>query len=264
MQSFEYRRPASVAEAVRALGADPGSRALAGGQSMLAAMKLGLSAPSGIVDLSQVPGLRTLRIDGERLVIGAMATHAAVAASAEARHLIPSIAALAGGIADRAVRTMGTLGGSLANADPAACWPAGVLALGATIHTDRRAIAADDFFRSLYETALAPDELIVSVSFPRPERAAYVKFKHPASRFALVGVCVARGPMGLRVAVTGAGPTVFRATAVEQALAAEFTPASAERATVSPEGLNTDMHGSAEYRAHLIPVLAARAMAAAR
>lgn len=263
MQPFAFQRPASVADAVRALGANDDGRALAGGQSLIAAMKLGLSSPGELVDLSQVAELRGIRVDGDRLVIGAMATHAAIAASPDVQRLIPSVAELSGGIGDRQVRTMGTIGGSLANSDPAACWPAGVLGLGATIHTDRRTIAADDFFKGLYETALGQGELITAVSFPKPECGAYVKFKQPASRFALVGVFVSKGPAGVRVAVTGAGAAVFRATSIEAALSADWSPAAAERAAVSAAGLNTDLHGSAEYRAHLIPVLAARAVAAA-
>jgi carbon-monoxide dehydrogenase medium subunit len=194
--------------------------------------------------------------------IGAMTTHAAVAASAEVAKAIPALADLAGRIGDRQVRNRGTLGGSLANNDPAACYPAAVLALSATIHTNRRTIAADDFFRGLYETALHEGELITAVSFPVPEKAAWQKFKQPASRFSLVGVFVSKGSAGVRVAVTGAGPCVFRAGALEARLAAGWSAAALQGATVSADGLNSDLHGSAEYRAALIPVLAARAVAA--
>lgn len=263
MQAFEYHRPASVADAVRALADAGDGRPLAGGQSLLAAMKLGLSAPSDLVDLSQVQELRGIRIDGDRVVIGAMSTHANVAASPEVQRAIPALADLARGIGDRQVRTMGTLGGSLANADPAACYPAAVLGLGATIHTDRRTIDGDGFFTGLYETALQPGELITAVSFRIPEKAAYEKFRQPASRFALVGVFVSKGAGGVRVAVTGAGACAFRCQPLEAALSAEWSPAAAERVSIPASGLNSDLHGSAEYRAHLIPVLAARAVAAA-
>lgn len=263
MQGFEYHRPESVADAARMLGAAEDGRLLAGGQSLLAAMKLGLSAPSDLVDLSRLTDLRHVRVEGDRVVIGAMTTHAAVAASAELQRAIPGLADLAAHIGDRAVRTMGTIGGSIANADPAACYPCAVVALGASIHTDRRTIAGGDFFRGLYETALDPGELIVAVEFPIPRKAAYEKFKQPASRFALVGVFAALTDQGARVGVTGAGPCAFRATSVEQALGAEWSQAAAERATVPADDLNTDLHGSAEYRAHLIPVLAGRAVAKA-
>ena len=239
------------------------ARYLAGGQSLLPAMKLGLAAPSDLIALAQLPGGNAIAVDGDRLRIGAMTPHAVVAASADVRQRIPALAALADGIGDPAVRTRGTLGGSLAQNDPAACYPAAVLGLGATVHTDRRSIAADDFFKGLYETALQPGEIITSVSFPIPEKAAWQKFKQPASRFSIVGVFVAKTAAGVRVAVTGAGACVFRATDIEKALAAGWSPAAAQAVTVSDEGLNSDLHGSALYRAALIPVLAARAVAAA-
>ena len=261
MEGFELHRPASLQDALAALkGADDG-RALAGGQSLLAAMKLGLSAPSDLVDLAKVEDLRGIRVEGGRLIIGAMTTHAAVAASPEARGAIPGLAELAEWIGDRAVRNMGTIGGSIANADPAACYPSAVVALSATIRTDRRELSGDDFFKGLYETALEPGELITAVEFPIPKKAAYQKFRQPASRFPLVGVFVALTDAGARVGVTGAGACAFRATSVEQALDAEWSQASAERASVPADDLNSDLHGSAEYRAHLIPVLAGRAVA---
>jgi carbon-monoxide dehydrogenase medium subunit len=197
------------------------------------------------------------------VTIGAMTTHAAVAASQDVAAAIPALADLAGKIGDRQVRNRGTIGGSLANNDPAACYPAAVLALNATIHTDRRSIAADDFFKGLYETALAAGEVITSVSFPIPEKAAWQKFVQPASRFSLVGVFVAKTGGSVRVAVTGAGACVFRASAVEAALAANWSQAAAAGVKVSDAGLNSDLHGSAAYRAALIPVLAGRAVAAA-
>ncbi len=263
METFAYHRPATVADAVRALGAGADGKLLAGGQTLLASMKLGLTAPSDLVDLGGVAALHGIRMEGDKLVIGAMTRHAEVANSADVRAAIPALAAVAEGIGDRQVRNAGTLGGSLANADPAADYPAAVLGLGAEIRTDRRTIAADDFFRSLFETALEPGELIVSVAFPKPQRAAYVKFLQPASRFALVGVFVAQTAGGARVAVTGAGPCAFRVTALESALTTRFSPDECKGITIAPDGLNTDLHGSAQYRAHLIPVLARRAVAAA-
>jgi carbon-monoxide dehydrogenase medium subunit len=224
-------------------------------------MKLGLAAPETLVDIGCIAELKDIRIEAGEVVIGALATHARVAASAEVTQAIPVLARLAGDIGDRQVRHRGTLGGSLANNDPAACYPAAVLGLGATIRTDRRRIAADDFFTGLYETALEADELIVSVSFPIPPQAGWEKFKQPASRFSLVGVFVSRSADGARVAVTGAGAGVMRVAALEEALAAQWSVAACEGVVVSPEGLNNDLHGSAEYRAALIPVLAARAVA---
>jgi carbon-monoxide dehydrogenase medium subunit len=262
MQAFAYQSPSSLADAQKALGTS-GAKLLAGGQSLLPAMKLGLAAPEALVDLGAIAELKSIRVGGGTVTLGAMATHASVAESQAVRDTIPALAELAGNIGDRQVRNRGTIGGSLANADPAADYPAAVLALGATIHTDRRTIAADDFFKGLYETALADGEIITSVSFPVPQKAAWQKFKQPASRFSLVGVFVAQGPQGVRVAVTGAGPTVFRIKALEDKLAASWSPASCDGVKIDASGLNSDLHGSAEYRAALIPVLAKRAVAAA-
>ena len=259
MQTFAYDTPASVADAARAAAADD-AKLIAGGQSLLAAMKLGLAAPSTLVDLGQVSGLAGITVANGAVRIGAMTTHAAVAASAEVQQAIPALADLAGKIGDRQVRNRGTLGGSLANNDPAACYPAAVLGLGATVHTDRRDIAADDFFQGLYTTALETGEVITAVSFPIPEKAGWQKFKQPASRFSLVGVFVSKGPKGVRVAVTGAGAGVFRASGLEARLAASWSAAALAGATVPADDLNSDLHGSAEYRAALIPVLAARAV----
>lgn len=259
MQAFAYQTPASVADAVKAAGAD-GAKLVAGGQSLLPSMKLGLAAPEALIDLAGVSGLSGISVAGGVVKIGAMTTHAAVAASAEVQKAIPALADLAGKIGDRQVRNRGTIGGSLANNDPAACYPAAVLGLGATVHTDRRDIAADDFFQGVYTTALAENELITAVSFPIPEKAGWQKFKQPASRFSLVGVFVSQGPTGVRVAVTGGGNGVFRATALEAKLASNYAAAALAGATVSADGLNGDLHGSAEYRAALIPVLAARAV----
>jgi aerobic carbon-monoxide dehydrogenase medium subunit len=261
MYAFDYQRPANVADAKAALGND--ARYLAGGQSLIQAMKLRLSQSATLVDLGSVKELKAIRMEGANLVIGAMATHAAVGASAEVMRASPALAELAAGIGDPMVRNMGTIGGSIANADPAACYPAGVLALNATIHTNQRTIPADAFFTGLYETALQPGELITAVSFPPAQKAAYIKYKQPASRFALIGVFVAQTAGGVRVAVTGAKGSVFRATAIEAALAKSFTAESAKNVKMPTTDINSDMHGSAEYRAAMISVMASRAVAAA-
>jgi carbon-monoxide dehydrogenase medium subunit len=263
MNNFQFHRPATVADAVRALAGTNDGRFLAGGQSLLPAMKMGLSAPSDLVALSQIPQLTGIRVEAGTLVVGAGTSHAAVAASDVVRGAIPALAHLASLIGDPAVRTAGTLGGSIALNDPAACYPAGVLGLGATVRTDRRTIAADDFFTGVYTTALEPDELVVEVSFPIPTKASWQKFKQPASRFSLVGVFVSSGPAGVRVAVTGAGPGVFRVTAFEQALARGGSAAALEGIAVDASTLNTDLHATAAYRAHLVGVLAKRGVTAA-
>jgi carbon-monoxide dehydrogenase medium subunit len=260
MQTFAYQSPSSVADAIRGLSQED-AKLLAGGQSLLPSMKLGLAAPSALIDLAGIAELKGIKVDGGKVTIGAGTTHAAVAASAEVQKAIPGLADLAGHIGDRQVRNRGTIGGSLANNDPAACYPAAVLGLGATVHTNKRTIAADDFFVAIYTTALEEGEIITAVSFPIPEKSAWQKFKQPASRFSLVGVFVSKGPAGVRVAVTGAGANgVFRATELEAKLAANWSAAALAGATVSAEGLNSDLHGSAEYRAALIPVLAGRAV----
>lgn len=261
MYSFDYQRPTTAAAAVDAFSDD--AKFLAGGQSLVQAMRLRLSNAPQLIDLGAVTSLRGMSVTGQGAVIGAMTRHAEVAHSADLRQLIPGLAELAEGIGDQMVRNMGTLGGSLANADPAACYPAAVLALNASIKTDRRTIAADHFFLDLYQTALAPGELIESVSFPKVEHSAYVKFKQPASRFAVVGVFVARSATGVRVAVTGAKATVFRATALEQALSRDFRPEAVAGIELDPGDMSSDMHAAAEYRAALVSVLAARAVAKA-
>lgn len=258
MQAFAYSTPASLADAAKAATGD--NKLLAGGQSLLSSMKLGLSAPDALVDLSAIAELKGITVSGGAVKIGAMTTHAEVAASAEVAKAIPALAALAGNIGDRQVRNRGTLGGSLANNDPAACYPTAVLGLGATIHTDRRTIAADDFFTGLYETALDEGEIITAVSFPVPEKAGWQKFKQPASRFSLVGVFVSKGPQGTRVAVTGAGACVFRVKALEDKLGSNWSAQACDGVKVAADDLNSDLHGSAEYRAALIPVLAGRAV----
>jgi carbon-monoxide dehydrogenase medium subunit len=261
MYTFDYQRPANAAAAATALQGD--ARYLAGGQSLVQAMKLRLSASERLVDLGGAADLKGIKVDGGKVVIGAMTTHASVARSADVQKAIPALAELAGGIGDQMVRNMGTLGGSIANADPAACYPAALVGLGATVQTNKRAIAADDFFTGLYETALQPGELITSVSFPVPQKAAYIKFKQPASRFALVGVFVSQGADGVRVAVTGAKSSVFRAKPIEDALKASFTAAAAKAVKMPETDINSDLHGSAAYRAAMISVMASRAVAAA-
>jgi carbon-monoxide dehydrogenase medium subunit len=258
MQTFDYSTPATVAEAAAAAAA--GAQLLAGGQSLLPMMKLGVASPEALADLSKIADLKGIGVSGGVVRIGAMTTHAAVAASKEVAAAIPALAALAGTIGDRQVRNRGTIGGSLAQADPAACYPAAVLGLGATVHTNQRAVPADDFFKGPFSTALGNGEVITAVSFPVPEKAGWQKFKQPASRFSIVGVFVSKGPQGVRVAVTGAGACAFRAKELEAKLAANWTAAALAGATVSAAGLTSDLHGSAEYRAALIPVLAARAV----
>lgn len=262
MYAFELHHAKSVADAA-ALLAKTGGKALAGGQSLVAAMKLRLAQPGHVVDLSGVAELKGIRREGDHVTIGAMTRHAEVASSDVVKGAIPALAALAEGIGDRQVRNMGTLGGALANNDPAADWPAGVLGLGATVVTNKRKIAADDFFKGMYDTALSADEIIVSVSFPVPKKAAYAKFPNPASRFALVGVFAAQTGAGVRVAVTGAASSVFRCKPLEDALAKSWTAAAAKAVKVSATDLNSDLHGSPAYRAHLVSVMAARAVDAA-
>lgn len=260
MQAFEYQTPTTLAAAARA-AAQEDAKLIAGGQSLLQSMKLGLSAPPLLVDLGGVAELQGIVVDADSVTIGAGITHAAVAASPHVQRAIPALADLAGRIGDRQVRHRGTLGGSLANNDPAACWPAAVLGLGATVQTHTRTLSAEEFFMGLFTTALAEGEIVTAVRFPIPRQAGWQKFRQPASRFALVGVFVSQGPAGVRVAVTGAGANgVFRAPELETRLAAEWSAAALADATVAAEGLNSDLHASADYRAALIPVLAARAV----
>jgi carbon-monoxide dehydrogenase medium subunit len=263
MYAFDYHRAASVDDAVAELRRVADAKLLAGGMTLLPTCKMRLANPTELVDLGQITNLRGIAITNDHVTIGAMTRHADVAASAPLRAALPALCDLAGGIGDPQVRNRGTIGGSVANDDPAADYPAACLGLGATIVTDRREIAADDFFLGLFTTALEEDEVITAIRFPRPDCAAYVKFKNPASRYATVGVFVSRGRAGVRVAVTGAGSDgVFRVDAMEQALASNFTPDAVASIRIQPDGLASDMHGSAEYRAHLIPVLAARAVGA--
>ncbi len=261
MFPFDYRRPAALAEAIAAHGGGGDVRYLAGGQSLVPALKLGLAQPSVLLDIARLPELRRIRAEGPTLVVGAAVTHAAMA---EAVVAIPALAMLAGGIGDLQVRNMGTPGGALANNDPACDHAAGVLGLGAVIRTDRREIAAADFFLGMFETALEPGELIVEIVYSLPRRAGYAKVRNPASGYPVVGVFVAETGDGVRVAVTGAGATAFRLPEFEAALAADFSPLALAGLEVSPDDLNRDLHASHDYRAHLIGVLAGRAVADAR
>jgi carbon-monoxide dehydrogenase medium subunit len=261
MHAFQYHRPTSSKEAISLAGQKSEGRYLAGGQSLVQAMKLRLSSPSDLIDLGTIKELVGIKVSGGAVEVAAMTRHADVAASAEVKRAIPSLAAMAGLIGDRQVRHLGTIGGSLANSDPAADYPAAVLALNATITTNKRKIAADSFFKGLYETALEPGELITAVSFQAPKRGAYMKFRNPASRFALVGVYVADfGSGNVRVGVTGAGPAAFRQAEMEKALGAKFAPEAVASIKVKPDGLNNDLHASPEYRAHLITVMCKRAV----
>ena len=263
MHAFEYHRPSSSKDAIALAGKKDEGKYLAGGQSLVQAMKLRLASPTDLIDLVTIKDLASIKVSGSAVEIGAMKRHADVAGSKDVQKAIPALAALAGIIGDRQVRHMGTIGGSLANNDPAADYPAAVLGLGATITTNKRKIEADKFFKGLYETALEAGELITSVSFPVPKRAAYMKFKNPASRFAIVGVFVADFGGKARVGVTGAGPSAFRQAEMEKALSAKFAPDAVASIKVKPDGLNNDLHASPEYRAHLITVMAKRAVEAA-
>jgi carbon-monoxide dehydrogenase medium subunit len=266
MNPFGYYDPTSVTKAVGITADKPEARYVAGGQSLLAAMKLGLAAPSDLVDLGHIADLAGIKVEGggASLSIGAMTKHAEVASSIEVGARLKALAELASLIGDRQVRNRGTLGGSLANNDPAADYPAAVLALNATIVTNQRKITADEYFKGLFETALKGNEMITSVSFPVPKKAAYQKFKNPASRFAVVGVFVAQTAGGVRVAVTGAGARgVFRVKSMEDALTKNWSMDAIKSISVPPGDLASDLHASAEYRAHLIGVLAMRAVASA-
>jgi carbon-monoxide dehydrogenase medium subunit len=263
MYDFEYVKPSSLADAVALLKAHGEARPLAGGMTLVPTLKQRLARPSHLIDLAGLPDLSGIKVSSTEIVIGAMTTHAAVARSADVRKAIPALAYLAEGIGDPHVRHRGTMGGSLANNDPAADYPAAVLALDATIQTNARRIAAGDFFTGMFETALAPGEIVVSVAFPVPQKAAYMKFRNPASRYAMCGVFVAKTKSGVRVAVTGAGPCVFRQTEMEDALKQKWSPDALGRIAQAANGLTEDIHSTAEYRAHLVRVLAQRAVQAA-
>lgn len=264
MYPFNYHRAGSTDEAAKLLAGAPEAKILAGGQTLLATMKQRLAGPSDLVDLGGIGDLKGISQEGGGLRIGAMTTHGEVAGSEAVKKAIPALAQLAAMIGDPHVRAVGTLGGSIANNDPAADYPAACLGLGATIHTTEGDIGADDFFTGLFSTAVNDDEIITAVSFPAPKRAAYMKFRNPASRYAIVGVFVAETDDGVRVAVTGAGEDgVFRQVEMEAALAGNFSADAMADIAVSPDGLNSDLHASAEYRAHLISVMTRRAVAAA-
>ncbi|WP_173935037.1 xanthine dehydrogenase family protein subunit M [Chelativorans sp. Marseille-P2723] len=264
MYQTTYHRAASLEEAAKLLAQADDGKFLAGGQTLIPTMKQRLAAPSDLIDLRHIPELKGITINGSDMRIGAGTTHAEVAAHAGLAALCPAICRLAAHIGDPHVRHMGTIGGSIANNDPAADYPAAVLALGATVETSKRTIAADDFFTGLFGTALEEDEIVTAVSFSAPEKAGYAKFPNPASRYALVGVFVARRPEGVRVAVSGAGEDgAFRASALEDALARSFDPAALDGISLPSTGLMSDIHASAEYRAHLIAVMAKRAVKAA-
>jgi aerobic carbon-monoxide dehydrogenase medium subunit len=262
MYDFTYQKPASLADAAKAIAAAEDGKLMAGGMTLIPTLKQRLARPSDVVDLGKIAELAGIKQEGNAIVIGAMTRHADVASSDLVKKVIPALAHLAGLIGDPAVRNRGTLGGSIANNDPAADYPGAVVGLGATVTTNKRKIAGDDFFTGMFETALEPNEIITSVSFPSADKAAYTKFRNPASRYAIVGVFVAKSGAGVRVAVTGAGPCVFRVPAMEQALTKSFTADAIKDIKVPASNLNSDIHASSEYRAHLITVMARRAVAA--
>ncbi|MBL8628753.1 MAG: xanthine dehydrogenase family protein subunit M [Rhodospirillaceae bacterium] len=262
MYSFDYIKPTSVADAAAKRAGNDDASYLAGGMTLIPTLKQRLAQPSALVDLGAIPDLKGISVANGVVTIGAMTCHADVAASADVRKHIPALADLAASIGDPQVRNRGTLGGSIANNDPSADYPAAIVGFNATVHTNTRTITADDFFKGLFETALEPGELVVKVSFPVPKRAAYAKFRNEASRYAVVGVMVAETAHGIRVAVTGAGACVFRMPDMEAALSKTFAPDAIKAIAVSADNLNTDLHATAEYRANLVNVMARRAVAA--
>ena len=260
MYDFAYHRPKSVADAVALLKGKEEARPMSGGMTLIPTLKQRLARPSDVVDLGGLKELAGIKVEGDTLVIGGMTKHGDVAKSADVKKVIPALADLAGHIGDPQVRNRGTMGGSVANNDPAADYPAAVVALNATVITNTGKHAADAFFKGLFETALGDGEIITAISFPKAEKAAYMKFPNPASRYAMVGVFVAKTAAGVRVAVTGAGPCVFRVKAMEEALSKNFSSDAIKDIKVPADGLNSDIHGSAEYRAHLVGVMARRAV----
>jgi len=263
MYDFAYQRPSSLADAAKAIAADGDAKLVAGGMTLIPTLKMRLAKPSALVDLGAIAELKGIKRDGEAIVIAAMTKHGEVAHSDVVKAAIPALAHMAGLIGDPAVRNRGTIGGSISNNDPAADYPAAVLALGATITTNKRKIAGDDFFKGMFETALDAGEIVTSVSFPIPEKAAYMKFRNPASRYAIVGVFVAKSPGGVRVGVTGAASSAYRWKEAEAALAKSWSGDALKDLSVKADNLNSDIHASAEYRAHLVGVMARRAVAAA-
>jgi carbon-monoxide dehydrogenase medium subunit len=261
MYDFAYHKPSSVADAVKILAADPDARAISGGMTLLPALKLRLNKPTSVVDLSGIAELRGIRREGNTIIIGALAKHYEIATNADIKAAIPAFAWLAGSIGDTQVRNRGTMGGSVANNDPSADYPAALLAMGGTIQTDKRKIAADEFFTGMFGTVLDAGEIVTAVHIPVPEKAGYAKMRNPASRYSMAGVFVAKGPAGVRVAVNGAGANgSFRATAMEAALAANWSPDAVGGVKMDAGMMNGDIHGSAEYRAHLVSVMAKRAV----
>jgi len=258
MHAFEYQQPVALADAIAAIQA--GGQAIAGGQTLIASLKQRLAQPETLVDLAAIPEMQGIKINGDSLWIGAMTRHQTVAGDATVRARLPGLAALAGGIGDRQVRARGTIGGSVANNDPAACYPSALLALDATVHTTARDLPASEFFQGFFTTALEPDELVTGVSFPLPRASAYAKFKQPASRFATVGVFVAQFDRGVRVAITGAGSGVFRHAGLEAALSANFSPEAVDNVVIAPDDLSADIHATPAYRAALIAVQTKRAV----
>jgi len=258
--NFEYTRAKSLSEAQAMLAKNPDAKLLAGGQTLIPTMKMRLANPSALIDISKLEELSFIRASGDTLTIGATTKHGMIAASADVKRMIPALAHMASHIGDPAVRAMGTIGGSLANNDPAADYPAAALALNATIKTTKREIKADDFFTGMFSTALEDGEIITEISFPKPDRGGYTKFCNPASRYPMAGVFVAQTKNGVRVGVTGAGPGVFRVEAMEAALAKNFTPDAVANIAVASDNLNSDIHATAEYRAHLVTVMAKRAV----
>jgi len=263
MYDFAYHRASSAADAAAALAKNGEAKVVAGGMTLIPTLKQRLAQPSDLIDLGGAAELKGIKLEGGGITIGAMTTHAEVARSADVQKTIPALAHLAGGIGDPLVRNRGTIGGSVANSDPAADYPAAVLGLGATIRTNKREIKADDFFKGMFETALQDGEIITAIHFPKPEKAGYSKFPNPASRYAIVGVFVAKTGGATRVAVTGAGPCAFRSKELESALGGNFSADAAKGVKVSGGNFNNDLHATAAYRAHLVSVMAARAVAAA-
>jgi carbon-monoxide dehydrogenase medium subunit len=261
MYEFNYHKPTSLDDIANVLAANEEAKLVAGGMTLIPTLKQRLAKPSDLVDLAAIPSLRGITEAGDAIVIGAMTRHAEVNRSPVVKQGIPALAATAGMIGDPAVRNRGTIGGSISNNDPAADYPAALVALGATVQTTKREIPAESFFTGMFETALEPAEIVTAVRFPKPQAACYQKFKNPASRYAIVGVFVARTAGGVRVAVTGAGPSVFRVPEMEAALAKSFSPDAIKDITIPDDGLNSDIHASAEYRAHLVGVMARRAVA---
>ena len=262
MYDFAYHKPTTVADAVKLL-ADPDAKAVSGGHTLVPALKHRLNKPTALVDLSGIAEMKGIKRVGNAIVIGALTRHVEVANSAEVKAAIPALAYLASHIGDVQVRNRGTLGGSVSNNDPAADYPAAVLGLGATIHTSKRKIAADDFFLGMFTTALDADEILTAIEFPIVDKAGYAKMKNPASRYVMAGVFVSKSGGTVRVAVNGAGPCVFRQADMEKALTANWSADAVAGVKQDPDGLNGDIHGSAEYRAHLVGVMAKRAIVAA-